>query len=377
MSSSISKISGLGKHIVSLAKKANTHTAVIIICIFIVVIIITAIIVYYRTMTSTSRACAKLDNGISTNIRSLTASDEKCKYTLKDYYIKTSYNSCSVGEYRNGFVSTCILKDIIRQGVRGIDFEIYSEKDKPVVATSTTNNYYVKETYNSIYFNDIMKIITQYAFNGGTAPNYRDPIILHLRFKSGNSNMYQNLAEIFKQYKSYLLSPEYSYEYNGKNLGNVSILEFGPKIIIVVDKQNSDFMKNKNLYEFVNMTSSSVFMQELTFSDVQNIPNMQELQNNNKTNMTMVIPNKSSAPENSNGIITRELGCQFTAMQYQHADDMLQESDDFFNKSGYAFVLKPKKLRYEPVYVKTPSPQTNEVSFKSRKVEGDFYSFNI
>ena len=64
-------------------------------------------------------------------------------------------------------------------------------------------------------------------------------------------------------------------------------------------------------------------------------------------------------------------------MQYQHSDDMLQESDDFFNKSGYAFVLKPQKLRYVPIYVKSPSPQTEEVSFKTRKVEGDFYSFHI
>ena len=306
----MSKISNIGNRIVSLAKNANTQTAVIIISVIIVVIIITAIIVYYRIMTSTSRACAKLDNKISNTIRSLNALDENCKYTLKDYYIKTSYNSCSVGEYRNAFVSTCALKDILRQGVRGLDFEIYSEKDKPVVATSTTNNFYIKETYNSIYFNDIMKIITQYAFSGSTAPNYRDPILIHLRFKSGNSNMYQNLAEIFKQYKSYLLSPEYSYEYNGKNLGNVPILEFGSKIIIVVDKQNPDFMDNKNLYEFVNMTSNSMFMQEFTFSDVQNIPNMQELQNNNKTGMSIVLPNKGSAPENSNGIITRELGCQ-------------------------------------------------------------------
>jgi hypothetical protein len=45
---------------------------------------------------------------------------------LNDYYIKSAYNACSGGNYKNGFVNICNLKSVLKQGVRGLDFEIYS-----------------------------------------------------------------------------------------------------------------------------------------------------------------------------------------------------------------------------------------------------------
>ena len=39
-------------------------------------------------------------------------------------YIKTAYNCCSGGNYKNDYVDLCVLKNILKQGVRGLDFEI-------------------------------------------------------------------------------------------------------------------------------------------------------------------------------------------------------------------------------------------------------------
>ena len=52
---------------------------------------------------------------------------------LYDYYIKTAYNACAGGSYKNDFVNICNLKAILKQGVRCLDFEIYSVDDKPPV----------------------------------------------------------------------------------------------------------------------------------------------------------------------------------------------------------------------------------------------------
>jgi hypothetical protein len=85
-----------------------------------------------------------------------------------DYYIKSAYNACSGGNYKNGYVDTCTLKDLLKQGVRGLDFEIYSIDDEPVVATSTSDNCWVKETFNSVPFGDVLNIIRDYAVAGST-----------------------------------------------------------------------------------------------------------------------------------------------------------------------------------------------------------------
>jgi hypothetical protein len=135
------------------------------------------------------------------------------QYSLRDYYIKSAYNACSGGNYKNGYVDTCTLKNLLKQGVRGLDFEIYSIDDQPVVATSTSDNYCVKETFNSVSFSEVFNVIRDYAFANSTAPNPFDPIILHLRIKSTNQQMYSNFAKLLESNNSILMDKQYSFEY--------------------------------------------------------------------------------------------------------------------------------------------------------------------
>ena len=91
----------------------------------IVITIVSIYIMYYLSLKK--RECSFLDDIYGTpnsNIHNLNANDPDCKFALRDYYIKTAYNCCSGGSYKNGFVSTCALKDVLKQGVRGLDFEI-------------------------------------------------------------------------------------------------------------------------------------------------------------------------------------------------------------------------------------------------------------
>ena len=311
------------------------------------------------------------------NIKPISSNDPDCSGCLYDYYIKTAYNACSGGSYKNDFVDICNLKAVIKQGVRCLDFEVYSVDDKPVIATSTQDSYYVKETFNSVSFGDMMKTINSYAFSGGTCPNPTDPIIIHLRIKSNNQKIYSKMADIFKSYNSVMLGKDYSFESSGTNLGITPLLQFQKKIILVVEKINNAFLENSEFLEYVNLTSNSMFMRAYNYDGVKNNPDITELTNYNRKNMTIVVPDSGSNPANPNGIVCREYGCQMIAMRYQYVDNYLEENALFFDRSSYAFALKPQPLRYVPVTVPDPPPQNPDYSYATRTVSSDYYSFNM
>jgi hypothetical protein len=371
-----------GVNIMSLVKNFKDYFAANIIFSMIIMLIIVMLWYYFYMRNLLYKECSIMDSTFSTMngaIKSLNATDKNCKYTFKDYYIKSAYNCCSPGTYKNDYVSTCSLKDILKQGVRGLDFEIFSLDDIPVVATSTVDSNYIKETYNHVPFADAMNIIINYAFANSTAPNPNDPIILHLRFKSTNQKMFQNLANIINANKQYFLGPAYSFEQNGNNFGNVPLLDLIKKktIVLIVDKSNNAFMDCKDLYEYVNLTSNSIFMRALHYYDVKNTPDLSELQEYNKQNMSISMPDIGADPQNPSSYVCRQTGCQMISMMYQKNDTNLQENIAFFNKCGYAFCLKPAELRYIPVVVQAPAPQNPALSFETRSVKKDYYAFNI
>lgn len=366
----------------SLLLKENDASMFLFVLILITIISILIYYFYMRNLLSSEcNAMDSLYSSLNTKIHSLNRSDPNCKYNLRDYYIKTAYNCCSAGSYKNDFVGICALKDVLRQGVRALDFEIYSVGDQPVVSSSTVPSYYVKETYNYVAFGDVMTIISNYAFSQSTAPNPQDPIIFHLRFMSNNQKMFSALAILFKQYDSLFLGPKHSFEndtQNAKqNLGSMPLLLLCGKIIVIVDNTNKSFSSNPDFYEFVNLTSNSIFMRALNYYNVKNTPDITELQTYNKQNMTISMPDISATPVNPSAIICRETGCQMIAMCYQTNDVYLQENNQFFDQSGYAFVLKPENLRYVEITIPAPTQPNPALSYETRTVSSQYYSFNI
>ena len=346
--------------------------------IFIILIIFVGYMIYLsRLQTRECSYMSDLYSSLDGNIRPISANDPDCSGNLFDYYIKTAYNACSGGSYKNDFVNTCNLVAILKQGVRCLDFEIYSVNNQPVVATSTVDDYYVKETYNSVNFGSVMDTIVNYAFSGSTCPNPTDPLIIHLRFMSNNQSMYANLANIFKSNTNIMLGPSYSYETSGKNLGKVPLLSLKGKVVLIVDRSNTAFLENEELVEYVNLTSNSMFMREYNFYNIKNNPDINELTEYNKLGMTIVLPDNGANPANPSGLVSRASGCQMVAMRYQLVDNNLMENTLFFDRSGYAFALKPANLRYSPVLIDAPTKQLPEYSYATRTSTTDYYSFNF
>jgi hypothetical protein len=345
--------------------------------VFILIIMIGYMIYLSRLENAECNYMNNLYSSVNGNIRPITSNDPDCSGNLFDYYIKTAYNACSGGSYKNDFVDICNLKAVIKQGVRCLDFEIYSINDQPVVATSTSDDYHIKETFNSVSFGEVMSTINNYAFAGGTCPNPTDPIIVHLRIKSNNQKVYTNMANIFKSYDSVMLGKEYSFENSGKNLGGIPLLTFKGKIILIVDKINNAYLENQDFLEYVNLTSNSIFMRAYDYYNVKNNPDINELTEYNKRSMTIVLPDNGVNPSNPNGLLARASGCQMVSMRYQLVDNFLMENALFFDRCGYAFCLKPEDLRYKVVTIPMPTPQNPAYSYATRTTSTDYYSFNV
>jgi len=324
----------------------NMISYVIIVVIFGVIIWI----LYYviRVNGLKERECSymsKLYPKINGAIKPINNTDPQCAGKLYDYFIKTAFNACSGGEYSYDYVDVCNLKSILSTGTRCLDFALYSINNKPVVATSISDDYYTKETFNSVPFSDVMKTIKDYAFATGTAPNNTDPIIIHLRIRSNNRKMYNNLTKIFHHYANIMLGNSFSYESGGHNLGETPLLKFMNKVVLIVDKRDQSFLQHDELLEYINLTSSSDYMRIYNFGDMENNADANELTFFNKRAMTLIIPDEKSNPSNPNGEQCREMGCQMVAMRFQYNDGNLKAEIDFFNKCGYAFCLKPNELR--------------------------------
>jgi hypothetical protein len=298
---------------------------------------------------------------------------------LRNFYIKTALNCCCLGEWKNDYVDVIALQSAIAQGYRCLDFEIYSQDNKPVVAASTKNSFYYKETYNSIPFSDAMYAVAQNAFNPTKTPNGTDPLFIYLRIKSNNPKIIPDIvAAINAQFGGQLLGPDYNYAYNGNNLGQSPISHFVGKVIIITDLSNplcTD--KDLPLFQLINFGSNSPFLHQLQYEmGVKNTPDMDALIDHNKKNMSIVFPDPPFQ-ENINFNIASAFGCQFIGMMPQLKDDNLAIYNAAFDNAGSSFILKPPELCYQPVVIETPPPQNPALSLAGRNYSTDYASWSV
>ena len=296
---------------------------------------------------------------------------------LRNYYIKTALNCCCLGEWKNNYVDTVPLKSAISDGYRCLDFEIYSEDDKPVVAASTKPSFYFRETYNSIPFLDAMTVLAQNAFT--KAPNSTDPLFINLRIKSNNAKIVPDIVSaINSQFGNLLLGPEYNYLYAGNNLGQVPMKTFQNKVVIMADISNplcTD--KDLPLFQVLNIGANSPFLHQLQYEmGVKNTPDMDALIDHNKKNMSIVFPD---APfnENANFNVAKTFGCQFIGMMPRVNDINLSIYNKAFNDAGSAFILKPPELCFQQVVIEAPPPQNPALSLAGRNYSTDYASWSV
>jgi hypothetical protein len=335
-------------------------------------------IVIYTAMQVSKRYlnCGRITKMSKPTLSGIGARDPRFNMKLYDYYIKASYNSCATGNFVNDWVDMCALTSVIQQGYRLLDFEVYNLNQTAIVATSDSENYNIKGTYNFLKLDDVLKHVAEHAISTSMVtdecPNASDPLFLHFRVKSNSIDIYNSIAQSLSAYfGKYLLTSIHSYENNGRNLGNVPLKSLLQKVIIIVDKSDTN-LEASRLHEYVNIAGKSVFLRVLSFNDVIHTPDMDELIDYNRTNMTLCTPITST---NYNSSVSMQYGVQFSCINAQTNDALLQAYNANF--SEFAFTIKPDSLRKKEVTIETPPEPDMSTSYGYKTHKTSYYEFNL
>ena len=274
----------------------------------------------------------------------------------RNFYVKTAYNCCCIEGYKNNFVATCGLEACIRQGARCLDFEIYSLNNKPIIAASTANNNFIKETYNYIDFDNILNTIKLQAFNDECTKCHLDPLYLHFRIMSENKPIFDTMGNSIKRilYDSNPDNSEHfinnvvsNVNYNGTYYLETNIKDFCQKIIIICYCKNNNYITGNELGNYTNMLSNSEYFSLLRFETIEasGINENSLIVGQTKRKFFMVLPNLNNKLDNFDFTIPMHQGCHFIAMKFQNFDSNLAGYFNYFkNQGGFSFIQKPKKI---------------------------------
>lgn len=337
-------------------KKAMNKTSSEYLPYILISLIVMLFLIYIvNKITLNQSNCLTLKNLYTTppNIKNINFENNDYSHQLRDYYVKSSYNSCCSGNFKNDYVSICALENVLKNGARFLDFEIYAKDDKPIIAASSSAEYSYKEMYNHVEFEEAMKTIRDTAFTDIT-PNHDDPLILNFRIKTNSINVHDLMAkDIHYTFSSNFLNSSFRFENQGNNLGEVELKDLKRTVLISVDKSNSTY-KSTKLYSYVNIASGSSFLRSYRNYDIEYANDIEEITNFNKGGMGIVLPDYQDSNDNKPFMIAKEAGVQFIAMNFQKFDAVFKMYSLLFDAAGSAFILKPDHLRFHNVTLEDP-----------------------
>ena len=203
-----SKETTLQEELYKYAEEAYNASSIVKITIGLIVIGLIVIFAWIGNQAALhDKACTNLDilyptmgknlSYFSSRNRRRSSDFDASNSTLINYHVKSAYNCCCGDGYKNNFVSLCALKKVIANGCRFLDFEIYSYNNDPIIASSTQENNFIKETYNALLLSDVLSAITnEGAFDATITKCALDPLILNFRVKSTNLTMLVKMGEV-------------------------------------------------------------------------------------------------------------------------------------------------------------------------------------
>ena len=310
---------------------------------------------------------------------------EKCKniidndFKLCDFYVASSYKSYLPCTNYYDYSSTLAIEKVLMYGARYIDLDIYNKDfnqcTTPVVCNGRElGNWHWTTT---ITFEKVCDTIRKTAFSDYIRNN-TDPLFINLNlYINLNIQTADEIARILIKYFEYRLLPrEYSYYGSNPNpnlfinIATTPIKKLFNKIIIIC---NNGFQHSK-LEELVNISEKiNGNYRKLTYSDIKESYDLNELTNYNKKNLTAVTTDKIYRKKNNFHYFTPwYTGSQFICMDYFCPDEYMKS---YLNKfKNYSFVLKPLKLRYKPTKINPPKEQNPKVSFAPQKITTPIYS---
>jgi hypothetical protein len=312
-------------------KSMDTGNNSTIIFSIIVIVIVGCIYLLYKFKLKDSN-CTRIQTyspHISSSVQTLFAN-----VPLKKVYVKTAYNCCCTGNFKNDYVDFCALTNCNNQGVRALHFEIYSLNNKPIVSASINQTPKYKETYNHLDFLETMKKVNTIFLKSNST---QAPLFIILDIHTKNRPIYESIYNILKE--TFSLNKLYYvgiYKNNTAELMDTIMSTLANKVIILINCINSDLIGDKLKSISYDLTSNS---DNKIYSYSEFVTKTDSIQNKysdiflNKLNI--LVPYKQTKDKNydfiSSGV---KYGVSFIAMNFQFNDDQLVLYNDKLFKKG-------------------------------------------
>ena len=273
---------------------------------------------------------------------------------IKDYCIKSAFNAATSGKK----INKNMVKFALSRGCRLLDFEVfYSKKGdnyQTVVAESTDPEFKVFDTENSLLLRDIFSTVVSNAFSGNS-PNKKDPLFIHLRIKTKDTNCYKEVAKaIDSTLKSKLFEGDVTRE--------TKLSEIMGKIVIVVDKTvhrdykeyakcNSNDVSCYDLSNYLNIESGSQTINLLGLTSLENQAANPPLIKDDNVSTTaisskLVLPYQKITTNPDMRKMILNYGAQMVGYRYHLVDENLMDCETFFNDSKGGIVPLAAAIPY-------------------------------
>jgi len=225
--------------------------------------ILTLIIMYVSFQVNKKNVCPTLPSMPTTTISCYdNNSVNYVNVPISKLYIKTAYNCCCKGNFKNDYVDIkkgedndyCALKNCALNGARALDFTIFSLNNKPVISASSRPDSNYKEMYNHLDFDSTMREVYRFFLYDSNISNIKDPLFLIFRIQSDIVETYNSVA--------YSLTQVFGV---GNQMGNLlfssslmpttKLLSFqNRRVVIIVQPHKLEQFDNSNLTQICAYT---------------------------------------------------------------------------------------------------------------------------
>jgi hypothetical protein len=262
---------------------------------------------------------------------------------LREFCIFGSTNTALTNG--NRLVNLDQIQEVLKRGCRFIEIEIYSVSGMPVVGYSTDSKKYNLDSENSLALSDVLNKIVSVGF--GEAPNSNEPILIHMRIKTSNRNLYNKIAHIIKTN----IEPRmYSGARGNDAMLGTPLSRLMDKVVIVIDTDGEDSPDYQELKKYVHMESGQYSVRKYKVDELSaGLLEPPFVKDSGMTTDVKLIRIVYPSNTYNNPDITKmvpNFGAQIIANQFYSPDKNLSETERIFSDNKSAFVPISRMLRY-------------------------------
>jgi hypothetical protein len=254
---------------------------------------------------------------------------------LKKTFVKTAYNCCCSGDLKNGYVDSCALMNCAKQGVRALDFTIYSLKGEPVIGASTLLSKRYKESYNNLPFTKTMTQVKQmFMYDTANCPNISDPLFLIFRIQSANKKIYNKMGDVLQSVFGYgnAAGSKLFKASATVPVDNEPISAFNGRVTIMVDITGLNGYETSTLATITALNFGTLVNQIYRESDAFEL--LDTGIDPNKTNVNILYPDFNSKSNNYDFYtVGMKQRFQFIGLNFQMNDIYMTKYNEAFKTS--------------------------------------------